>query len=107
MYAVIRTGGKQYTVREGDTLDVEILPGEAGEQVELAEVLMLGEVGDGTDITVGRPLIDGAKVVAEVVEHGKGKKIIVFKYKSKTRYRRKTGHRQRFTRLAIREIVAP
>ena len=106
MYAVIRTGGKQYTVREGDTLDVESMPGEAGEQVELAEVLMIGEVGDGTDITVGRPLVDGAKVVAEVVEHGKGKKIIVFKYKSKTRARKKTGHRQHFTRVMIDDILA-
>src|SRR5579871_352282 len=104
MYAVIRTGGKQYTVREGDTLDVESLPAEAGEQVELAEVLMVGE---GDAMTVGQPLVEGAKVVADVVEHGKGKKIIVFKYKAKTRYRRKIGHRQQFTRLAIKEIVAP
>jgi large subunit ribosomal protein L21 len=104
MYAVIRTGGKQYTVREGETLDVELLPATAGESVELSDVLMLGE---GGDVTVGTPLVAGAKVVADIVEHGKGEKIIVFKYKPKTRYRKKIGHRQRFTRLAIREIVAP
>ncbi len=104
MYAVIRTGGKQYTVREGETLDVELLPTPAGESIELSEVLMLGE---GADITVGTPVVAGAKVVAEVVEHGKGDKIIVFKYKAKTRYRKKIGHRQKFTRLSIRQIVAP
>jgi large subunit ribosomal protein L21 len=104
MYAVIRTGGKQYTVREGETLDVELLPTPAGESVELSEVLMLGEDGD---ITVGTPVVAGAKVVAEVLEHGKGDKIIVFKYKAKTRYRKKIGHRQRYTRLAIKQIVAP
>jgi len=102
MYAVIRSGGKQYTVREGDTLDVELLPGEPGAQVELTDVLMVGE---GADVTIGAPLVAGAKVVAEVVEHGRGEKIIVFKYHAKTRYRRKIGHRQHFTRLAIREIV--
>ncbi len=102
MYAVIRTGGKQYTVREGDTLEVESLRAEPGEEVELGEVLM---VGDGSDVRIGRPLVEGARVVADVVEHGKGKKIIVFKYKAKTRYRRKTGHRQQFTKLAIKQIV--
>ncbi|HEY8836426.1 MAG TPA: 50S ribosomal protein L21 [Dehalococcoidia bacterium] len=104
MYAVIRSGGKQYTVREGETLDVELLTAEAGGSIELNEVLMVGE---GADVAVGQPLVAGAKVVADVVMHGKGDKIIVFKYKPKTRYRRKIGHRQRFTRLAIREIVAP
>ena len=64
-------------------------------------------VGEGADVAIGQPLVAGAKVVADVVMHGKGDKIIVFKYKPKTRYRRKIGHRQRFTRLAIREIVAP
>jgi len=104
MYAVIRTGGKQYTVREGETLDVELLAAAPGDQVQLSDVLMVGE---GADVTVGRPLVAGARVVADVVEHGKGAKVIVFKYKPKTRYRRKNGHRQPFTRLAIREIVAP
>jgi len=104
MYAVIKSGGKQYTVHEGDTLDVESLPAPAGEQVELAEVLMIGE---GAGVTVGRPLVDGAKVVCDVVAHGRGKKLIVFKYKAKTRYRKKMGHRQNYTRLTVREIVAP
>jgi len=104
MYAVIRSGGKQYTVHEGDTLDVELLPAEPGAQVQLDEVLMVGE---GGDVTIGRPLVAGAHVVADVVSHGRGEKIIVFKYKPKTRYRRKTGHRQGYTRLAIRKIVSP
>jgi large subunit ribosomal protein L21 len=103
MYAVIKSGGKQYTVREGETLDVELLPIAPGESVELDQVLMVGE---GANVTVGQPLVAGAKVVADVVSHGKGDKIIVFEYKAKTRYRRKTGHRQQFTRLAIREIVS-
>ena len=103
MYAVIRTGGKQYTVREGDTLEVESLRAEPGEEIELADVLMVGE---GAEVRIGRPLVEGARVVADVVEHGKGKKLIIFKYKAKTRYRRKTGHRQPFTRLAIKQIVA-
>src|SRR5947209_521951 len=104
MYAVVRTGGKQYTVREGETLDVELLPAAAGDSIELGEVLMVGE---GADVAVGSPLVAGARVVADVVEHGKGDKIIVFKYKAKTRYRKKIGHRQRFTRLLVKEIVAP
>lgn len=104
MYAVIRSGGKQYTVREGETLQVELLAATPGERVEVDQVLAVGE---GTDLTVGHPTVEGARVIAEVIEHGRGDKIIVFKYKAKTRYRRKTGHRQGFTRLAIREIVAP
>jgi large subunit ribosomal protein L21 len=104
MYAVIRSGGKQYTVREGESLDVELLRAEPGEQVELADVLMVGE---GEAVTIGRPLVEGAKVVADVVLHGRGEKVIAFKYKPKTGFRKKLGHRQHFTRLAIREIVAP
>jgi len=102
MYAVIQTGGKQYTVRPGGTLNVEKLDGEAGSEVELTDVLM---VADGEMVSVGVPLVSGAKVLAEIVEHGKGKKVIVFKYKQKIRYRKKTGHRQQFTRLAVKEIV--
>lgn len=102
MYAVIRSGGKQYTVRPGDTLDVEKLDGEAGASVELTDVLM---VSDDGAITVGAPTVAGARVLAEIVEHGKGKKVVVFKYKPKIRYRKRTGHRQQFTRLAVREIV--
>jgi large subunit ribosomal protein L21 len=102
MYAVIQTGGKQYTVRPGDTLTVEKLDGEAGSAVELTEVLM---VADGDRVTVGTPTVSGARVVAEVVEHAKGKKVVVFKYKPKVRYRRRKGHRQQFTRLSVKEIV--
>jgi large subunit ribosomal protein L21 len=101
-YAVIRTGGKQYTVREGENLKVEKLAGEPGDSIELGEVLM---VADGDDVTVGAPLVDGARVVAEIVEHGKAKKIHVFKYKAKVRYSKRTGHRQQYTQLAIKQIV--
>src|SRR5581483_625775 len=96
MYAVIRSGGKQYTVRPGDRLDVEKLDGEAGSEVELTDVLM---VADGDSVTVGAPSVAGAKVVADIVEHGRGKKVVVFKYKPKIRYRKRTGHRQAYTRL--------
>ena len=102
MYAVIRSGGKQYAVRPGDRLDVERLDGEVGAEIELTEVLM---VADGDAVSVGTPSVSGAKVTAEIVEHGKGKKIVVFKYKPKIRYRKRTGHRQQFTRLAIKDIV--
>jgi large subunit ribosomal protein L21 len=99
---VIQSGGKQYTVRPGDTLTVEKLDGDAGSSVELTDVLM---VADGDAVTVGTPTVSGARVVAEIVEHGKGKKVVVFKYKPKIRYRKRTGHRQQFTRLAVKEIV--
>ena len=102
MYAVIRTGGKQYTVRPGEKLEVEKLDGEVGADIELTDVLM---VADGDAVTVGTPSVSGAKVVAEVVEQGKHKKIVVFKYKPKIRYRKRTGHRQQFTRLSVKEIV--
>ena len=103
MYAVIRTGGKQYTVREGQQLDVETLRGGEGDRIEFSEVLMLG---DGDQVTVGAPIVAGARVIAEVLSQGRAKKVIIFKYKRKTRYRRKLGHRQPYTRLAVREIVA-
>ena len=102
IYAVIRSGGKQYKVEPNQLLDVELLPTDVGAVVELSDVLL---VADGDDVTVGQPLVAGARVVAEVVEHGRGPKIIVFKYKNKTRYRRRTGHRQSYTRLAIRQIL--
>ncbi|MGQ9675862.1 MAG: 50S ribosomal protein L21 [Chloroflexota bacterium] len=102
MYAVVETGGKQYKVAPGQTVDVEKLPVEAGQTVELDRVLLISE---DDKVAVGSPTVPGAKVVATVVEQVKGEKIIVFKYKPKTRYRRKTGHRQEYTRLAIKEIV--
>ena len=102
MYAVVETGGKQYRVQVGQTVDVELLPAEIGQTVELDRVLMVG--GDA-DIAVGKPVVPGAKVMATVVGEPRGKKIIVFKYKPKVRYRRTAGHRQDYTRLRIDEIV--
>jgi large subunit ribosomal protein L21 len=102
-YAIIETGGKQYRVQPGDTIEVESLPGEPGSTVELDRILLLD---DDETLTVGQPTVDGARVVAEIQDHGRGKKIVVFKYKSKTRYQRKQGHRQSYTRLTIREIAA-
>jgi large subunit ribosomal protein L21 len=88
-------------VREGSIVSVATLAGEPGSRVELGEVLL---VSDGDKISVGSPLVADAVVVAEVLEHGKGKKVINFKYKAKVRYRRKRGHRQPYTKLAVREI---
>ena len=101
VYAIVRTGGKQYRVQQGATIDVERLAAPEGGRVELPDVLLLDEDGR---VTVGTPTVPGVKVVAEVVSHGRGPKLIVFKYKAKTRYRKKTGHRQAFTRLAIQRI---
>ncbi|MEM8772582.1 MAG: 50S ribosomal protein L21 [Pseudomonadota bacterium] len=102
MYAVVKTGGKQYRVSENDTLKVERLAGDAGEIVTLNSVLM---VGDGGDVTVGEPLVDGAAVAAEIVEHARDKKIIVFKKRRRQNYRRKAGHRQHYTLLKVTEIL--
>ena len=102
MTAIILTGGKQYKVAEGDTLFIEKLPVEAGEAVTFDKVLA---VIDGDKITVGTPVVEGAKVDGSVVKNGKGKKIIVFKYKPKKGYRRKQGHRQPYTKVTINNIV--
>ncbi len=102
MYAIIKTGGKQYRVQEGDTVFVEKLNVEAGDKVDFSEVLLVSKDGN---VQAGRPFVDGAKVEATVVEQGKDKKIIVFKYKSKKAYRKKKGHRQPFTKLTIDKIV--
>ena len=101
MHAIIVTGGKQYKVAEGDTLFIEKLPVEAGEAVTFDKVLA---VIDGDNVTVGTPVVEGAKVDASVVKNGKGKKIIVFKYKPKKGYRRKQGHRQPYTKVTIGKI---
>jgi large subunit ribosomal protein L21 len=103
MYAIVETGGKQYRVRPGDTIAVERLPGEVGETLDLERVLLVG--GDGDETRLGTPALDGAVVRAEVLEHARGQKVIVFRYKSKVRYRRKTGHRQPLTRLRITDIL--
>ncbi|RLC60669.1 MAG: 50S ribosomal protein L21 [Chloroflexi bacterium] len=104
MYAVIETGGKQYKVTPGQIIDVERLDVAEGSTIELDKVLL---IADGDKVTVGTPTIDGAKVIATSQGNGKGKKIIVFKYKPKVRYRKKTGHRQLYTRLVIDKIVEP
>ena len=101
--AVIRTGGKQYRVHEGSVLNVATMDAEPGSRVELRDVLLVTHEGAAT---VGTPTIDGAVVVAEVVEHGRGPKVINCKYKAKVRYRRKRGHRQGYTTLSVREITA-
>jgi len=101
-YAIIEDGGKQFKAIEGNTIDVDRFPAEVGEQVDLERVLL---VADGEDYKIGDPLVAGAKVQATVVEHFKGPKIVVFKYKPKQRYRVKTGHRQQYTRLKIDSIV--
>jgi large subunit ribosomal protein L21 len=101
VYAIVSSGGRQYRVEPGQRLDVEKLPASAGSEVTLDQVLL---IGDGENITVGQPTVSGARVLADVVGEVKGRKIIVFKYKNKVRYRRKTGHRQRYLRLQIKEI---
>ncbi|MDD3158247.1 50S ribosomal protein L21 [Anaeromusa sp.] len=103
MYAIIETGGKQYRVQEGDKIVVEKLAVEEGQEVAFERVLTV--VKDG-EVLVGAPVVAGAKVVAKVVEHGKGKKILVFKYKAKSNYRRRQGHRQPFTQVVIEKIEA-
>ena len=102
MYAIVATGGKQYRVEPGQRVEIEKLTAEPGSQIDLGEVLL---VADGDNVTVGQPTVPGARVVAEVLGDVKGKKIIVFKYKSKVRYRRKTGHRQTYSRVVVRDIV--
>lgn len=101
MYAIIETGGKQYRVQVGDTLNIDKLAADEGEKVEVNKVLA---VVDGDDTKVGTPLVEGAKVILKVLRHGKGKKIIVFKFKAKKNYRRKQGHRQPFTQVTVDAI---
>ena len=103
MYAVIATGGKQYRVREGDSLRVERLDAEEGAEIELDRVLL---VGDGDQITIGRPFVESGKVAATVKGHGRHKKIKVVKFKRRKNYLRQHGHRQSFTELEIKSITA-
>ncbi len=102
MYAVIKTGGKQYRVAQGDKLRVEKLAGNVGDTITLGEVLLVGE-GDG--VKVGSPIVGGAKVQAKIVAQDRGPKIIIFKFRRRKNYRRKTGHRQPFTALEITSIT--
>lgn len=101
MHAIIETGGKQYKVAEGDTLFIEKLPVEAGDNVTFDKVLA---ILDGDKATFGAPVVDGAKVEASVVKNGKGKKIRIFKYNAKKGYRKRQGHRQPYTKVEIGKI---
>jgi large subunit ribosomal protein L21 len=103
MYAVVNTGGKQYKVQAGDVLRVEKLPGDVGSPVTFDKVLM---VADGEDVTIGQPVLEKASVKGTILEQGRAKKIIVFKYKRRKRFRRKQGHRQAFTAVKIDSIDA-
>jgi len=102
IYAIIEIGGKQYKVTPGQTIDVDRLDVAQGDTVNLNRVLL---IADGDKVTLGTPIVDRAKVVATSQGEGKGKKIIIFRYKPKVRYRKKTGHRQLYTRLVIDKIV--
>ncbi len=102
MHAIIETGGKQYKVAEGDVLYIEKLDAEAGQSVTFDKVLA---VLDGDSARFGTPTVDGASVTANVVKNGKGRKIIVFKYKPKKNYRRRQGHRQPYTKVEITKVV--
>ena len=101
MYAVIKTGGKQYKVAAGDYLKVEKLDGDVGSQVVIDKILMLA---DGDDVTIGSPLVDGAKVNATVLSHGKGDKVMIFKFSRRKHYRKTQGHRQSYTEIQIDDI---
>ncbi len=103
MYAVIKTGGKQYKVAAGEKLRVEKLEGEVGAKVVIDKVLMLN---DGTNTTIGAPLVAGAKVSATVLSHGRADKVMIFKFRRRKHYRKTQGHRQSFTEIQIGEILA-
>ena len=102
MYAIIESGGRQYRAEEGHSFSVEKLPYEVGQQIELDKVLLLA---NDDEVKIGQPVVDGVTIKATVVEQYRGKKILVWKYKPKKRYRRRQGHRQYYTRLRIDEIV--
>ena len=102
MYAIIKTGGKQYKVSEGDVIKVEKIEAEAGDKIEFDQVLMVA----GDDVKVGSPVVEGAKVSAEVLDQKKDKKIVIFKFKAKKNYRKKKGHRQPYTLVKNEKIDA-
>ncbi|MFV1951108.1 MAG: 50S ribosomal protein L21 [Nitrospinota bacterium] len=101
MFAVIKTGGKQYRVSKGDIIRIEKLTGEVGDEIILDNVLM---IGNGEDVRIGNPVVDNARIVTKITRHGQGNKIIVFKHKRRKNYRKKQGHRQLFTEVKITEI---
>jgi large subunit ribosomal protein L21 len=100
--AIITTGGKQYMVSPGDSINIESIEGDVGETIEFSEVLFLSKDGERS---IGTPIVKGGKVKAEIVRNAKDKKVIVFKYKNKIRYRKKNGHRQAFTEINIKDIL--
>ncbi len=102
MYAVVKTGGKQYRVAKDDILRIERLPGDEGDTITLSDVLL---VGDGDDVTVGSPLVDGASVAAEIVRQMRDKKVVIFKKRRRQNYRRKKGHRQHLTEVKVTDIL--
>ena len=103
MYALIETGGKQYKVTPGELLNIEKIDAQVGSEYEFDKVLL---VANGDDIQIGSPMVEGAKVTAEVIEHGKAKKVIVFKKKRRKGYKVKRGHRQHYTTVAIKAIAS-
>ena len=102
MYAVIETGGKQYKVQEGDTIFVEKIKAEEGDKIDFSKVLV---VVNDDDLTVGKPYVEGVKVEGTVLEQGKARKVVVFKYKPKKNYKRKQGHRQPYTKVKVDKIL--
>lgn len=101
MYAVIETGGKQYRVQEGDTIFIEKVAGNEGETLSFDKILL---VSNGEEVKVGKPYVDGVSVEGNIVEHGKAKKVVIFKFKRKKDYRKKQGHRQPYTKVKIEKI---
>lgn len=102
MFAIIKTGGKQYKVSEGDVIKVEKIEAQSGDKIEFDQVLMVA----GDDVKVGRPVVEGAKVSAEVLDQKKDKKVVIYKFKAKKNYRKKKGHRQPYTLVKIEKIDA-
>ena len=101
MYAVIKTGGKQYRIAPGEEIRVEKLPGNVGDRITFEEVLL---TSDGDNVKVGKPFLENAKVLARITGHGKGRKVVVFKYKKRKGYRRKRGHRQHYSLVRVENI---
>ncbi len=104
MYAIIETGGKQYKVEEGDTIEIEKLDGVSGKEVTFDKVLL---IGDGKDCAIGRPNVAGSKVVGQLLRQDRGEKIVIGKFKRRKGYRRKTGHRQDISVVTIKQIIKP
>lgn len=104
MYAILKTGGRQYEVRPGHVVKVEKLPGEVGDQVTLGEVLLFS---DGENVQVGQPLVQDIAILGKIVEQGRHKKIVIFKHKRRKDYRKRQGHRQYYTAIRVDEIIHP